>query len=313
MSIVTEAPPATHTVPVLDDGFSARLSSRLMDYLSLTRPKISVMVLITVTVGYSLGQQGNWSTALLLHAWLGILLVAAGSSAINQWFEQETDARMRRTQGRPLPAGRLHSAEVFWLGLIAAATGSIYLALMVNLLTAALTASTFLMYGFIYTPLKRYTSLCTAIGAVPGALPPVLGWTAAGQPLDLTAFSLFGLLFFWQFPHFLAIAWLHREDYLAAGLRMLPGGRPQPHVTGLMATVYAIGLIPISLVPVWLGIASDVYGMTALISGVIYLLSSIGFAWQESRTSARRVLWVSLVYLPLILGVLAGDHWRLLQ
>ncbi len=288
-------------------------ATRCADYLSLARPGIALMVLVTVTVGYLLGQQGNWPTVTLFHAWLGITLVAAGSSAVNQWIERETDKLMQRTRIRPLPAGRLAPLEVLLIGAGCAVFGCIYLAMMVNLLTAALTGLTFVLYAGVYTPLKRWTSLCTAIGAIPGALPPVLGWTAAGQSLDLTAFALFGLLFFWQFPHFLAIAWLHREDYLAAGLRMLPGGRPLPRVTGLMATAHALGLVPMSLVPAWLGVAGNLYAATAIVCGAVYIAASLGFACAESRQSARRVLWASLIYLPLVLAVLAGDHLRLLQ
>jgi heme o synthase len=292
---------------------------RWADYRELTRPRIAVMVLVTVTVGYLLGFQERWAvstpwlSAPLWWACLGVVLTAAGSSAVNQYLERETDARMVRTRTRPIPSGRLSPLEVLVFGWTCAVVGTALLAWQVNLLTAGLTACTFASYAFVYTPLKRYTSLCTAIGAVPGALPPVLGWTAAGQPLDLTAFALFGLLFFWQFPHFLAIAWLHRTDYLAAGLRMLPGGEPLPRVTGLMATGYALGLLPISLVPVWLGLAGNVYLLTTVIAGMVYIAASIGFAYQESRRSARQVLWASLLYLPVVLGVLAGDHWRLLQ
>lgn len=307
MSTVTELTPARTA------GISEVVWQRLADYLSLARPRIAVMVLITVTVGYLLGQQGGWSSSQLWHAWLGILLVTAGSSSLNQWFERSTDARMVRTADRPLPAGRLAPGEVFGLGIACACGGCAYLALTVNGLTACLTGLTCVLYALVYTPLKRRTSFCTAIGAIPGAMPPVLGWTAAGQPLDLSAFALFGLLFFWQFPHFLAIAWLHREDYLAAGLRMLPGGRPLPRVTGLMATAYALGLIPISLIPGWLGMAGLLYSLTAVALGVVYVAASLDFAWHESRRSARRVLWTSLIYLPVILAVLAGDHIRLLQ
>lgn len=312
MSTAADAPPQLRTLSSWN-AVCSMAASRTSDYLLLARPGIALMVLVTVTVGYLLGQQGNWPTATLFHACLGITLVAAGSSAVNQWIERDSDALMRRTRVRPLPSGRLAPREVLWIGASCAITGCLYLAIMVNLLTAALAGLTFFLYAGVYTPLKRWTSLCTAIGAIPGALPPVLGWTASGQPLDLTAFALFGLLFFWQFPHFLAIAWLHREDYLSAGLRMLPGGRPLPRVTGLMATAYALGLMPISLVPAWLGIAGNLYSVTAIACGAVYIAAAMGFAHAESRTSARRVLWASLIYLPLVLAVLAGDHLRLLQ
>jgi protoheme IX farnesyltransferase len=211
-----------------------------------------------------------------------------------------------------LPAGRLSAIEVCVFATITAVAGVVCLWWLVNPLTAALTAATCLLYAFVYTPLKRFTSLCTAVGAVPGALPPVLGWTAAGQPLDAGAFALFGILFLWQFPHFLAIAWLYRDDYAAAGLRMLPGIRPMRHVTGLSATAYALGLIPVSLLPASVGLAGPGYAMFALATGLVYAFVAALFAWSETRVSARRLLWVSLVYLPVLLIALAGDHARLL-
>lgn len=304
MSVATSAP----SKPAV--AVNVAVVDRLRDYVELTRPRIALMVLITVTMGYLLGLRSGWELGPLVHAAIGILLVAAGSSSVNQWLERDTDARMRRTQTRPLPSGRLLPWEVLSLGVTCAVSGTCYLAVNVNVLTAGLTALTFLLYVGAYTPLKRWTSLCTAIGAVPGAMPPVLGWTAAGQPLDLTAFALFALLFFWQFPHFLAIAWLYREEYRAAGLRMLPGGLPLPRVTGLMALGYALGLIPISLIPAWLGVAGSSYALAAIGLGAIYAGSAAAFAYSETRASARRVLWISLAYLPLVLGWLAADHAR---
>ena len=293
-------------------GWSSAMASRLADYIEISKPRISLMVLLTVTVGYFLSLEGAWSPATLVHAWVGIALVAMGSSALNQWIERETDGRMRRTMNRPLPSGRLSPAEVLTLGFVCGGVGTAYLAAFVNGPTAAMTALTFVLYAGVYTPLKRYTSLCTAVGAIPGALPPVLGWLAAGGRLDWSAASLFGLLFLWQFPHFLAIAWLHKEDYCAAGLRMLPAGRSLPHVTGLLAVGYALGLLPVSLLPAYFGLAGLAYSATALVLGIVYLVASIQFACDETRESARRVLWVSLLYLPLMLVVLTWDHFRLL-
>ena len=294
-------------------GWSKAISLRVADYTEIAKPRISLMVLLTVTVGYLLGIDGAWSAVTLLHAWFGIALVAMGSSAVNQWIERETDGRMRRTMNRPLPSGRLGPAEVLMLGIVCGAVGTVYLTIFVNGPTAAMTALTFVLYAGVYTPLKRVTSLCTAVGAIPGALPPVLGWLAAGGRLDWSAVSLFGLLFLWQFPHFLAIAWLHKEDYCAAGLRMLPAGRSLPHVTGLLAVGYALGLIPVSLLPAYFGLAGLAYSVTALVLGIVYLVASIQFACDETRESARRVQWISLAYLPLVLLVLTWDHLRLLS
>lgn len=313
MSAITPVPTTRSAVAgVAKPGLSQLLASRVADYIEIAKPRISLMVLLTVTVGYLLGVEGTWNPLTLVHACIGIALVAMGSSALNQWIERETDGRMRRTMNRPLPAGRLCPAEVLALGFVCGIVGTAYLAVFVNGPTAAMTALTFVLYAAVYTPLKRITSLCTAVGAIPGALPPVLGWLAAGGRLDWSAASLFGLLFLWQFPHFLAIAWLHKDDYCAAGLRMLPAGRSLPHVTGLLAVGYALGLIPVSLLPAYFGLAGLAYSATALGLGVVYLVASIQFACDENRESARRVLWTSLVYLPLVLLVLTWDHLRLL-
>lgn len=287
--------------------------SRVADYIEIAKLRISLMVLMTVSVGYILALQEAASYVPLLHACLGVSLSAIGASAVNQWIERKTDGRMRRTMNRPLPTRRLAPAEVLTFGLICAVVGSGYLLMTVNVMTAGMTFLTFFLYAFVYTPLKRVTSLCTAVGAIPGAMPPVLGWLAAGGQLDWMAFSLFGVLFLWQFPHFLAIAWMYRDDYCAAGLRMLPAGRSMPHVTGLLAVCYALGLIPVSLLPAYFGWAGVVYATVAVVLGIAYLVASIRFAWDETRTSARRVLLTSLVYLPLLLAVLTWDHLRLLD
>ena len=297
-------------VAVRSTGF---LGTRVADYLEIAKLRISLMVLMTVSVGYLLALEGAASVWPLVHTWLGVTLVAVAASAINQWIERETDGRMHRTRNRPLPAQRLAPTEVLLFGFASALIGSTYLLLTVNAMTAAMTALTFVLYAGVYTPLKRVTSLCTAVGAIPGALPPVLGWLAAGGKLDWMAFSLFGVLFLWQFPHFLAIAWMHREDYCNAGLRMLPAGRSMPHVTGLLAVGYALGLISVSLLPAYFVAPGAVYTWLALILGLAYLLASIRFAWDETRSSARGVLLTSLVYLPLLLLVLTWDHLRLLE
>lgn len=288
-------------------------ASRIADYLEIAKPRISLMVLVTVSCGYLLGMETSSVSVTLLHACAGIAAVAIGSSAVNQWIERETDARMRRTMNRPLPAGRLAPSEVLFFGFATAVIGCTYLTLLVNMQTAVLTGMTFVLYAGVYTPLKRVTSLCTAVGAVPGALPPVLGWLAAGGGWDFGAFSLFAVLFLWQFPHFFAIAWLHRDDYCRAGLRMLPAGRSLPHITGLLAVAYALCLIPVSLLPYEHGLAGTTYAIVAVLLGVAYLIAAIGFAWDETRTSARRVLWTSLVYLPALLIILTWDHLRLLE
>jgi protoheme IX farnesyltransferase len=272
-----------------------------------------MLVLATVTVGYLLGSAGRWDLLTLVHALAGIGLVAAGSSALNQWLERETDARMARTQRRPLPAGRLRSAEVLAFGVGCGGVGLLYLALAVNGLTSVLAAATLALYAGVYTPLKRRTTFCTAIGAVPGALPAVLGWTAASGRVDGGAVVLFAILFLWQFPHFLAIGWLYREQYAAAGLRMLPAIRPAAGVTGLLGLGYSLALLPVSLLPGRFELAGSGYLAAALVLGGGYVLCAVRFTFHESPRTARGLLWSSLVYLPLLLSALVWDHFRLLQ
>jgi protoheme IX farnesyltransferase len=328
MSTAGEVRAKPATLSAWDAESLRAIAVRCGDFCELAKPRIAVMVLVTVTVGYILGSAGVWTTGPLAWACIGIALAATGASSFNQWLERRTDALMRRTLSRPLPAGRITPREAFWFAIVTSGTGLVLLWTFVNPLTALLTAATCVLYAFVYTPLKRYTALCTAVGAIPGALPPVLGWTAAGQSLDAGAFALFGVLFLWQFPHFLAIAWLYRDDYAAAGLRMLPCVRsrvpkssetselstcPLPHVTGLMAVAYALGLVPVSLLPASHGLAGSWYSGVALVLGVLYVLAAAAFAWNETRLSARRLLWISLVYLPMLLIALAGDHVRLLS
>ena len=287
------------------------ITGRLSDYLELTKPRISIMVLVSVSVGFALASEGAIQFSLLAHAIFGIALVAAGSSALNQYRERETDRLMPRTAARPLPGGRLSPMEVLAFGIGSGLIGVLYLASFVNLTSALLTGLTLLTYVLIYTPLKRTTGLCTAVGAIPGALPPVLGWTAAGGELNAGALSLFGILFLWQFPHFLAIAWLYREQYGKAGLKMLPSSRPG--VTGRLATGYALALLPVSLLPSRFDLAGDAFFLTALVLGLGYVLCAVRFMRQETQSTARGLLWSSLLYLPLLLLALTWDHFRLLQ
>lgn len=286
---------------------------RLADYLTLTKPRIALLALVTVTAGYALGSADRWQWLPLVHALFGIGLVAAGSSALNQFFERDSDALMRRTADRPLPAGRLAPAEVLLFSLTTGAVGAIYLALFVNAATAVLSTATLLLYAAVYTPLKRHTAFATAVGAIPGALPPVLGWAASGAALDAGAFSLFAILFLWQFPHFLAIAWMYREEYARAGLRMLPGRGRTPRVVGLLAVGYALALLPLSLLPARSALAGDVYQLVALGLGVAYVAAAARFAWNETQRTARGLLWTSLIYLPVLLVTLVWDHFRLLS
>jgi protoheme IX farnesyltransferase len=293
------------------------LRLRLADYAELVKPKIAAMALLTVLVGYTLGG-GAWNPGAICRVLFGIGLVAAASGAFNQLIERRTDARMARTANRPLPAGRLQPAEVAFFGAACATVGLSVLFLTVNATTALLAALTLVLYVGAYTPLKKYTALCTAVGAIPGALPAVLGWTASGAELGWAAFSLFAILFVWQFPHFLAIAWLYRRDYHAAGLRMLPGGNETAgdrsrSVVGLLACGYAAVLVPVSLLPGELALAGGAYRVAALLLSLGYLAAAVRFVAHESRETARGLLYSSLVYLPALLAVMTWDHLRLLS
>jgi protoheme IX farnesyltransferase len=299
------------TTAIIDDR--PALSTRFADYLVLTKPKIALLALLTVSAGYALGSTDRWQNGPLLYALVGISLVAAGSSALNQYYERETDRLMRRTAVRPLPAGRLTPREVLVFGLATGAVGTIWLALFVNGMTALLSLLTLLLYAGIYTPLKRYSAFATAVGAIPGALPPVLGWAASGASLDAGAFSLFAILFLWQFPHFLAIAWIYREEYARAGLKMLPARGETPRVVGLLAVGYAVVLVPLSQFPSRVGLAGNVFAIVSLILSLVYLAAAVRFAWSESLRTARGLLWTSLIYLPVLLVTLVWDHFRLLS
>ena len=279
--------------------------SRWLDFVELTKPRIGVMVLFTVAIGALLVKPDSLDLVQLVHALVGTALVASGASALNQWLERHSDAQMRRTENRPLPAGRLTAAEVLAFGLTLGVGGLGYMfILMTHPLAAVLTAVTFLSYVFVYTPLKPKTTLNTLIGAVPGALPPVIGWTAMTGTLDSAALVLFLIVFFWQIPHFLAIAWMYREDYARAGLKMLPVVDADGAATSRQMLLYAWALIPISLLPVLMNGASMMYAFGALGLGIFFLRSVWGFVTTPTIGQARKVLHASLIYLPCVLVLL---------
>lgn len=280
---------------------------RAADYLELTKPRITALVLVTTAAGFYLGSAGGLDLALLLHALLGTALVASGTSAMNQVLERDVDGRMARTRDRPLPAGRLGlaPATLFAGGLSAA--GIAYLALTVNLLTGVLAAVAFVVYDLMYTPLKRVHSLSTLVGAVPGALPIAGGWTAARGELGPGAWTLFAILFLWQLPHFLALAWLLKDEYRDAGLRMLSVGDPNGVNTRQQMLLYTLALVPVSLVPALLGLAGAVYFWVALALGLAFVWQTCVFWGSTSRRTAGRLFRYSVLYLPLLLAVLAAD------
>jgi protoheme IX farnesyltransferase len=278
------------------------------DYLELTKPRIAVMVLVTVATGFLLGTTGPVEWGLLCHTLLGTALVAAGASALNQLLERDSDALMRRTENRPLPAGRLQPLEVLIYGTALGIVGVLYLALALpNVIAALIAAFTFISYVFVYTPLKRKTSLNTLVGAVPGALPPVIGWAAARGSLNPEIATLFLILFFWQVPHFLAIAWIYREDYSRAGLCMLPVVDPDGGMSGRQMVSYCLALLTASVAPLALGRAGPLYMAGAVLLGAGFLSFALAFLRQRSLQRARGVLRASLIYLPVLLALLLLD------
>lgn len=289
-------------------------ASRIADYRELFKDRVTAMVVLTAWAGFYLGSIQSGISSVqpgLLEALLGIGMVSAGSAALNECLERKLDAKMIRTANRPMAAGRIGLAHGISLGLAAIAIGSIWLAHSTNLITGTLTLITAFSYVAIYTPLKRYTSLATFIGAFPGAMGPLLGWTAARGRIEWPAVALFGILFVWQFPHFMAISWLYREDYGRAGIRMLPVIQPDGWSTVLEALTYAVLMIPVSLLPVYLHIAGVYYGVTAAVLGLIYLGYTIRFgriirarSTIESKMYARDLLKVSVIYLPVLLTAL---------
>jgi heme o synthase len=296
------------TVAVLHPSAASLVRARLADYLELTKPRIAVLVLFTVGIGCFLAAGLRLDLLVLMHVLFGTALVAGGASALNQLLERHSDARMKRTENRPLPAGRLQPLEVLAFGVLLGGGGVAYLALALpGTWTPVVAAVTFLCYVFVYTPLKRATALNTLVGAVPGALPPVIGWVAARGGLGYPVLVLFLIVFLWQVPHFLAIAWIYREDYARAGLRMLPVVDPRGGVTGGRMVLYCLALIPVSLAPVLVAGSGWVYLTGALLLGLGFLASALGFLWTQTVPQARRVLRASLLYLPLLLGLLLLD------
>jgi protoheme IX farnesyltransferase len=279
-------------------------------YADLFKARLTFLVLLTTLVGFYIGFRGSVDYLLMLHTLLGTALVASGASALNQLIEKEHDAKMRRTQDRPLPSGRMQPQTVLIVGVACSVLGLVYLGLAVNLTTCILGAVTLVSYLFIYTPLKRVTWLNTAIGAVPGALPPLMGWTAARGHLSAEGWALFAILAFWQLPHFLAIAWIYKDDYSKAGFKMLPVIDPQGTRTGRQAVSHTLGLLPISLCPFIFKLAGPIYLAGALVLGIIFLWYAIQFSRELTVPRARKLFYASILYLPLLLAVMVLDKLK---
>ena len=285
-----------------------RVSRTFGDYVALTKPRLNFLVVATSAAGYYLG--GSASADLLQMAQIvtGTALVAGGAAVLNQVYERDTDALMRRTRMRPLPDGRVTPADAKIFGAALSLAGLGLLATRANWLSAGLALATLAVYLVVYTPMKRRTSLSTQIGAVPGALPALIGWTAAHGSIDLGGATLFSIVFLWQMPHFMAIAWLYRDDYRKAGFPMLPVVEPDGRRAGRQAVIYAAALLPVSLAPTLLGISGAAYFVAALVLGIALFVLAVRFAQRRSEASARALFFGSITYLPLLWIVMIGNR-----
>jgi len=285
----------------------AARSRRLSDYYELTKPRMNFLVVATTAVGYYMAARGWGEWGRLLHTLIGTALTAASASVLNQYCERDYDALMDRTSDRPLPAGRVVPVEALAYGVMLGIIGLSELAFFVNTLTAMLGAITLASYVFLYTPLKRWTTLCTIVGAVPGAIPPAMGVVAASGVITPKALALFGILFFWQMPHFLAIAILYRNDYARGGFKMLPVIDPQLHITGFQIVLWSLVLIPVTLLPYAFGMAGAVYFVSAMVMGMIFTAFGAICAIKRGRAEARQLFLASIVYLPFLLASMMID------
>lgn len=290
----------------VESGGSLPIAAR--DLWEMTKPGITLMVVLTAGLGFLLAERNAFPFLLLVHTLLGTGLISAGGSVLNHVLERDTDALMLRTATRPLPSGRMDPDAALLFGVVLSVLGIVDLALAVNLLTALLGAAALAGYIFVYTPLKRISSFATVIGAIPGAIPPMMGWCAVRNQLDPAAWVLFAILFLWQLPHFLAIAWLCREDYARGGFPMLPVLDPEGTRTGRQAILYGAALVPISLLPSLLGLMGTVYFVGALTFGLVYLGFAFAFAALRSNPGARRLMLASLLYFPALLLVMLLDR-----
>lgn len=289
-------------------GVPERPGNRLLAYLALGKTRLSVLVALTAGVAFVLASPAAVDWPRLLWTVLGTALAAVGANALNQWREEERDARMARTCRRPLPAGRLARPAAAAFGLTVGLAGPLVLAAATNAVAAVLALATLVLYVTVYTPLKAHSPLNTLVGAVVGALPPLVGWVAAAGTLAAGAWVLGGILFLWQIPHFLALVWLHRDDYARAEFRMLAGADPAGHFTGCVVVLYTLALVPLSMSLTLAGVTGRLYAGGALVAGAGLVLASIGLERQRTRAAARRLFIASVVYLPVLLGLMLVDR-----
>jgi protoheme IX farnesyltransferase len=302
--------PAQSPAALASEATGASARGAIAVYADLFKARLTLLVLLTTIVGFYLGCRGRIDYMLMLHTLLGTALVAGGASALNQLWEKEHDAKMRRTASRPLPSGRLQPQKVMTIGCVTAVLGLAYLSLMVNPLTAGLGATSLLSYVFVYTPLKRVTWLNTAVGAIPGGLPPLMGWAAARGELTAGGWALFAIQALWQLPHFMAIAWIYRDEYARAGFKMLSVIDPDGSRTGRHALVQTAILLPLSLSPFFLNLTGPLYLCGAALLGICFCWLAAVFARRLTVRSARQLFYLSILYLPLLLTLMVVDKIR---
>jgi len=289
--------------------FSQSMKTKLRDYVTLTKPEVNLLILMTTSAGYYLASRGSFHVLGLINTLVGTLLVASGTATLNQWMERVWDGQMRRTASRPLPTGRISSATALGFGLVLSIAGGVYLWATVNLLSAALAVSTLVSYLLIYTPLKRKTPLCTLLGAFPGAMPTLIGWAGSSGHIEGQAWFLFAILFLWQFPHFLAIALMYREDYARAGYQMLPAFDREARFTRAEIIGFTFLLVVVTLLPIG-SRGGTVYTTAMLAAGAFMLYHVAKLTRSASKVMASRVVHASVLYLPVVLLVVAGFKSR---
>ena len=291
----------------INDTKAVSSRDKMVAFVELTKPRIAVMLVLTSAAGFYLASVGTFNVVLFANSMIAITLLALGVATLNQYWERDTDPLMERTATRPLPTRRVTIGEALVFGIALCAVAEIYLLLAVNALTAFLGLVVIIGYVFIYTPLKTRTSASTAIGALPGALPPLMGWTAAANDITLGAWALFAMQFLWQFPHFFAIAWMYREEYAKAGILMLPVVEPEGKITARQIVMFAFMLFPVSLAPFFIGLSGPIFLSGAILLGIWFLWTSIQAARAKTIEKARRLLLVSVIYLPLLFILMVAD------
>jgi len=295
---------ATTQVMAVADG-AQTFTSKIRDYYTLTKPEVNLLILMTTSAGYYLASHGSFRFAGLINTLIGTLLVASGTATLNQWMERVWDKQMRRTANRPIPSGRMRSLHALLFGVTLSVGGGVYLLLTVNRLSAVLAISTLLSYLLVYTPLKRVTPLCTLLGAIPGAMPTLIGWAGGAGRIDRQAWFLFAILFLWQFPHFLAIALMYKDDYARAGYRMLPKFDADSRFTRAEIIVFTIVLILTTMLP-FVDHSVPVYRVGMFLAGAFLLYHSSKLAVSASAVVARRLVHASVLYLPVVLVIMVA-------